>query len=55
MAVAAKTFAAAGIEVLMDPEIVEKAQAEFRKKTKNFTYKSAVPNEQKPRLPIRKK
>jgi len=55
MAVAAKTFAAAGIEVLMDQAIVEKAQAEFKKKTKDFTYKSAVPNEQKPRLPIRKK
>ncbi|MHC4737561.1 MAG: amidohydrolase, partial [Planctomycetota bacterium] len=55
MDVAAKTFAAAGIEVLTDPGIVEKAQAEFRKKTKNFTYKSAVPNDQKPRLPIRKK
>jgi len=54
MVVAAKTFAAAGIEVLTDPGIVEKAQAEFKKKTKNFTYKNAVPNEQKPRLPIRK-
>jgi len=53
MAVAAKTFATAGVDVLTDPSIVEKAQAEFRKKTKGFTYKSAVPNDQKPRLPIR--
>ncbi|MHC4396247.1 MAG: amidohydrolase [Planctomycetota bacterium] len=51
MAVAAKTFAAAGIEALTDASIIEKAQAEFRKKTKDFTYKSAVPNDQKPRLP----
>jgi aminobenzoyl-glutamate utilization protein B len=55
MDAAAKTFAAAGIEVLTAPGIVEKAQAEFREKTKDFTYKSAVPNDQKPRLPIRKK
>ena len=53
MAAAAKTFAASGIDVLMDPGIVEKAQAEFKKKTKDFTYKSAIPKNQKPRLPIK--
>jgi len=55
MTVTAKTIAAAAIEVLTDPHIVEKAQAEFKKKTKDFTYKSAVPKYQKPRLPINKK
>jgi len=54
MIVTAKTIAAAAIEVLMDPRIVEKAQAEFKEKTKDFTYKSAVPEYQKPRLPINK-
>ena len=55
MMVTAKTIAAAAIEVLTDPHIVEKAQAEFKEKTKDFTYKSAVPKYQKPRLPINKK
>jgi aminobenzoyl-glutamate utilization protein B len=55
MAVTAKTIAAAAIEVLMDPGIVEKAQAEFKEKTEDFTYKSAVPEDQKPRLPNKKK
>jgi aminobenzoyl-glutamate utilization protein B len=55
MTVTAKTIAAAAIEVLTDPHIVEKAQAEFEEKTKDFTYKSAVPKYQKPRLPINKK
>ena len=54
MKVTAKTIAAAAIEVLMDRRIVEKAQAEFKEKTKDFTYKSAVPKDRKPRLPIDK-
>ena len=52
MHVAAKTIAASGIEVLMDPAIIAHAQEEFNEKTKDFTYKSAVPDNQKPRLPI---
>jgi len=55
MRVTAKTIAATAIEVLMDPRVVEKAQAEFKEKTKDFTYKNAVPKYQKPRLPINKK
>jgi aminobenzoyl-glutamate utilization protein B len=55
MRVTAKTIATSAIEVLMDPRIVEKAQAELKEKTKDFTYKSAVPKYQKPRLPINKK
>ncbi len=51
MHAAARTFAAAGIEVLLTPEIVEKARAEFSEQTRGFAYKSAVPREQKPRLP----
>jgi aminobenzoyl-glutamate utilization protein B len=51
MLVAAKTIAASGIEALQNPGIIEKARAEFTEKTKGFTYKSAVPPGQKPRLP----
>lgn len=51
MLVAAKTLAASGIEALQDPTIIEKARAEFKEKTRGFTYKSAVPPGQKPRLP----
>jgi len=52
MHVAAKTIAASGIEALMDPSIIVRAQEEFKEKTKDFTYKSAVPENQKPRLPV---
>jgi aminobenzoyl-glutamate utilization protein B len=51
MLTAAKTIAASGIEALLDPTIIERARAEFKEKTKGFVYKSAVPRDQKPRLP----
>ncbi len=51
MNTAAKVLAASGIEVLMDKNAVKKAREEFAEKTKEFTYKSAVPNNQKPPLP----
>jgi len=51
MLVAAKTLAASSIEAMMDTKIVEKAQAEFKDKTKGFTYRSAVPVEKKPPIP----
>jgi aminobenzoyl-glutamate utilization protein B len=51
MQAAAKTIAAAVVETLLDPKIIEKARAEFKEATKDFTYKSAVPKDQKPRLP----
>ena len=51
MHAAAKTLAAAGLEILLDPGIIEKASAEFKEKTKDFTYKSAVPQDQNPPLP----
>ena len=54
MIVAAKTIAAAGVDVLFDPDLIQKAQTEFKEKTKDFTYKAAVPQDQKPRLPIKK-
>ncbi|MCE5249699.1 amidohydrolase [bacterium] len=51
MIVAAKTLAASGIELIMDAKIVEQAQKEFREKTKDFTYKNALPPDQKPPVP----
>jgi len=48
---AAKTIAAAGIDSLLNPQIIEAAQKEFQKETEGFTYKSAVPKNQKARLP----
>ena len=52
--VGAKTLAVTGIEILMDPEIVKKAREEFEEKTQEFTYKSAVPEGQKPPVKERK-
>jgi len=51
MNTAAKVLAASCIEVLMDKNAVMKAREEFTEKTKGFTYKSAVPHDQKPPLP----
>jgi aminobenzoyl-glutamate utilization protein B len=51
MAVTSKVIAASVVDVLMDPSIAERAQAEFKEKTKGFVYKSAIPKEQKPPLP----
>ena len=48
---AAMTFAAAGIEALLDPKIIQTAQAEFRKVTKASPYKPALPSDKKPQLP----
>ena len=52
MRTAAKTIAAAGIETLLDHSIIERAQEEFKEKTEGFVYKSAIPQDQKPRLPV---
>lgn len=51
MHVASKTIAASAIDALTDPNIITKAQAEFKEKTKGFVYKSAIPKEQKPPIP----
>ncbi len=54
MRIAAKVLATAGIEILLDPSIIEKAKLEFAEKTEDFIYKSAVPKDQKARLPEKK-
>jgi len=51
MRTASKTIAASAVEVLLDGSIIERARAEFKKKTKDFKYKSALSQDQKPRIP----
>lgn len=50
-ATAAKVIAASTVDMMLHPEIVERAQAEFRGKTEGFAYRSAVPDGQSPPLP----
>jgi aminobenzoyl-glutamate utilization protein B len=50
MITAAKVFSASVVEVLLNPTIVKRAQAEFKEKTKGFVYKCAIPKGQKPRM-----
>ena len=54
MVTAAEILAASGIDLLLDPSIIEKAQAEFAEKTKGVTYKSPIPDGQKPPVPEKK-
>jgi len=51
MITAAKVIAASGIESLLDGSVIERAQNEFKEKTNDFVYKSAIPLDQKPRKP----
>ncbi len=51
MQTAAKVIAASGIDLLLTPADVNRAKAEFAEKTKGFTYRSAIPDGQKPPLP----
>ncbi len=48
MITAAKTIAAAGLEVITDPGLLQKVRTEFDEKTKGFTYDPLVPRDQKP-------
>jgi len=45
---AGKVMAAAAIEFMQHPELVEKARAEFEEHTKGKTYQSPIPDEVKP-------
>ncbi|MFC1541393.1 amidohydrolase [Candidatus Latescibacterota bacterium] len=51
---AAKVLAASSIEVMTDKKALANARADFEKDTEGFTYKSAVPENQKPPVPERK-
>jgi aminobenzoyl-glutamate utilization protein B len=51
MITAAEVVAASGIDLLLDPSIIEKAKTEFAEETKGFTYRSPIPDGQKPPVP----
>jgi aminobenzoyl-glutamate utilization protein B len=53
MMVAAKTIALSGIEALMDPTWIEKAQAEFEEAKGDIEYYTALPEDQKAPKSIR--
>ncbi len=55
MLMASKVLAASSIDLFLDADAVAKAKAEFAEKTKDFTYKSPIPDGQKPPIPERKK
>lgn len=55
MLTAAEVLAASGVDLLLDPSIIGKARAEFAEKTAGFTYKSPIPDGQKPPLPGKEK
>jgi len=48
MQVAARVLSTSAIDLLLDPSIIQNAQKEFKEKTKDFVYKSAIPENQKP-------
>ncbi|MGE5339979.1 MAG: amidohydrolase [Candidatus Omnitrophota bacterium] len=48
MQTASKVLAATAIDALTDPSVIKKAREEFKEKTKDFVYKSALPAGQKP-------
>lgn len=50
MHTAAAVLSASAVELLCDPAIVNRAQAEFKEKTRDFVYKCAIPRGQKPRM-----
>jgi aminobenzoyl-glutamate utilization protein B len=49
MLTAAKILAASALDFYSDPKLIRDAQAEFKEKTKDFVYKSAIPEGQPPR------
>jgi aminobenzoyl-glutamate utilization protein B len=49
--VAAKVLALTGVDLLMNPELIQEAQAYFQEKTGGKAYVSPVPADQKPPMP----
>ena len=50
MLTASKVLAAGAIDLLLNPKLIQDAQTEFKEKTKDFVYKCAIPEDQKPRI-----
>jgi len=55
MIMAAKVMATTGLELLVDPAALAELKKEFKEKTKDYTYKSGIPPDQKPPIPVEKK
>jgi aminobenzoyl-glutamate utilization protein B len=55
MILAAKVLATTGLDILLDPAYLEEMKKEFKEKTKDYTYKSGIPPDQKPPLRIKEK
>ena len=55
MILAAKVMAMTGLELLLDPETLAELKKEFKEKTKDYTYKSGIPPDQKPPLRVKEK
>jgi aminobenzoyl-glutamate utilization protein B len=51
--VAARVLALTGIDLLTDPDLLERAQSDFRAHTSDRPYTSPIPVDQKPPLPDR--
>ncbi|MBS7619071.1 amidohydrolase [Candidatus Bathyarchaeota archaeon] len=49
---AAKTIAGAGLDLMTKPELLSKAQEEFKQRMKNRVYKSPIPEEVNPPLEV---
>ena len=49
---AAKTIAGAGLDLMTNPELLKKAQEEFKQRMKNRVYKSPIPDDVKPPLEV---
>lgn len=51
---AAKTIAGAGLDLITKPDLLKKAQDEFKERMKDLTYKSPIPNDVQPPLEVAK-
>lgn len=55
MILAAKVLAMTGLDFLLDPAALDETKKEFKEKIKDYTYKSGIPPDQKPPIPVEKK
>jgi aminobenzoyl-glutamate utilization protein B len=55
MILAAKVLAMTGLDFLLDPGALDEIKKEFKEKIKDYTYKSGIPPDQKPPIPVEKK
>ena len=53
MFLAAKVMAATALDLFLDKEILIKMKKEFKDKLKGYTYKSGIPQGQKPPLRVK--